>query len=82
MMNNITTGSLVKTNNKYRDKMYEPLYHEEILEAVVLNIDKDSVVTCKLLKTSCNFNKRFNYHMEKWREGKIHQIGLSWLELA
>ena len=82
MESNITMGSLVKTNNKYRDKMYEPLYHEEILEAVVLNIGKDNIATLKLLKTSCDFSKRFNYHMEKWYEGRIHQIGLSWLELA
>lgn len=81
-MNNITIGNHVKTNQKFRNKMYEPLYAEEILEAIVLGIDKDEVVTCKLLKTSCNFNKRFNYHMEKWHEGEIHQIGLSWLELA
>lgn len=81
-MNNITIGSLVKTNNRYRDKMYEPLYHKEILEAIVLDINKDNVATLKLLKTSCDSNKRFNYHMEKWYEGTIHQIGLGWLELA
>ena len=28
----ITTGSHIQTTEEYREKMYEPLYHEEILD--------------------------------------------------
>lgn len=80
-MKNISIGSHIKTTKEYRKKMYEPLYHEEILDGIVLNIDSSNVVTYKLIKSSCNFNEKFNYHMEKWKEGTIHHIGLTWLEL-
>lgn len=80
-MNKITIGSHIQTTEEYKEKMYEPLYHEEILDGVVLSIDSSDVVTYRLLKSTCNFNKRFNYHMNNWKEGTIKTIGLGWLKL-
>ena len=77
----ITIGSHIQTTEEYKKKMYNPLYSEEILDGIVLNIDNSNVVTYKLLKSSCNFNKKFNYHMESWKEGSIKEIGLGWLKL-
>lgn len=61
--------------------MYEPLHFEEILDGEIISIDKNDVVTFKLIKSTCNFNQRFNYHIESWRAGTIHTIGKGWLEL-
>ncbi|MCD3329322.1 hypothetical protein [Clostridium botulinum] len=76
----ITIGSHIRTNKEYEKKMYEPLYREKILEGLVLAIDKNGVVTYKLLKSSCDFSKRFTYHMNTWKAESIHRIGLTWLE--
>lgn len=77
----IEIGSHIQTTEEYKKKMYEPLYHEEILDGIVLNIDNSNVVTYKLIKSTCNFNAKFNYHMESWKEGNIKTIGLGWLKL-
>lgn len=76
----IKIGSYIKTNKKYNEKMYEPLYHEKILKGKVLSIDKDNVVKYELIESSCDFSKKFNHHMNSWREGNIKTIGLNWLE--
>jgi hypothetical protein len=76
----IQIGSHVKTTEEYKNKMYEPLYHEKILDGEVLDINKDNVVTIKLIETSCDFSKRFNYHMNTWKVGNMIEIGLGWLE--
>lgn len=81
MFKAITIGSHVRTNKEYDNKMYDPLYREKILDALALDIDKDNVDTCKLIKSSYDFSKRFNYHMNSWEIGSIHRVGLSWLEL-
>lgn len=80
-MSKIIIGSHIQTTEDYKNKMYEPLYCEEILDGVVLNIDNSGVVTYRLLKSTCNFNNKFNYHMESWKEGNIRTIGLGWLKL-
>ena len=77
----ITTGSHIQTTEEYREKMYEPLYHEEVLDGVVLNIDDSNVITYKLLKSTCDFNAKFNYHMKSWEEGNIKTIVLGWIKL-
>lgn len=76
----IKIGSYIKTNKEYEDKMYEPLYFEKILKGKVLGIDKDNVVTYEIIESSCDFSKRFNFHMDRWRKGIIDKIGLGWLE--
>lgn len=76
----IKIGDHVKTTKEYEEKMYEPLYFEKILDGEVLNINKDNVVTIKLIVTSCDFNKRFNFHMNTWKTGLTHTIGYGWLE--
>lgn len=76
----IKIGDHIKTTKEYEEKMYEPLYFEKILDGEVLNVNKDNVVTVKLIETSCNFNKKFDYHMNTWKVGSIHEIGLGWLE--
>lgn len=76
----IKVGDHIKTNYKYNEKMYEELYHEKILDGIVLSIDENNIVTYKLIKSSCNFNKRFNYLMYNWEEGSIKTIGLGWLD--
>ena len=76
----IKIGTHIKTTEEYEEKLYEPLYFEKILDGEVLHIDKDNVVTYKLLESSCNFNKKFNYHMNTWKVGSIKTIGLGWLE--
>lgn len=78
---NIKVGEHIKTSSKYNEKMYEPLYHEKILDGIVLSIDENNVVTYELIESSCDFSKKFNYHMERWYKGTVHQIGLGWLEL-
>ncbi len=76
----IKIGSYIKTNKEYEDKMYEPLYFEKILKGKVLGVDKDNVVTYEIIESSCDFSKRFNFHMDRWRKGIIDKIGLGWLE--
>lgn len=80
-MKNITIGSHIQTTEWYKESMYEPLYFEEILDGVVLDIDSSDVVTYKLIKSTCNFNAKFNYHMKSWEKGSIKYIGLGWLKL-
>ena len=77
----IKVGDHIKTNKEYKSKMYEPLYNELILDGIVLDIDEYDVVTYKLINSTCDFNKKFNYHMNKWEVGSINEIGLGWLEL-
>lgn len=77
----IKVGDHIKTNKEYKSKMYEPLYNELILDGIVLDIDEYDVVTYKLINSTCDFNKKFNYHMNKWKVGSINKIGLGWLEL-
>lgn len=77
----IKVGSHIRTNKEYENKIYESLYHEKILDAVVLDIDENDIVTYKLMESSCDFTKRFNYHMNSWKVGTIKTIGLGWLEL-
>lgn len=81
MCKNIKVGDHIKTTKEYAEKLYEPLYHEAILDGVVLSIDENDVVTYELIESTCNFNKRFNYHMNSWQKGTIRHIGLGWLEL-
>lgn len=76
----IKVGNHIKTTKEYEQKMYEPLYHEMILDGIVLSIDKSNVVTYELIESSCDFNKRFNYHMNSWKKGTIKTIGMGWLE--
>lgn len=76
----IRIGDHVKTNSMYKFRLYEPLFHEEIFDAIVLDIDENEVATLKLIKTSCNFNIKFDYHMNKWKRGCINKIGIGWLE--
>ena len=77
----IKIGSHIRTRKEYESKMYEPLYHEKILDGIVLDIDKDNIVTYKIIESSCDFSQRFNYHMDKWKSGSIKNTGLGWLEL-
>lgn len=81
MLGKIAVGSHIKTTKEYKEKMYEPLYFEEILDGIVINIDKDNVVTYELIDSTCNFKARFNHHMNSWRVGNVKHIGLGWLEL-
>lgn len=76
----IKIGSYIRTNKEYDTKMYEPLYHEKILKGKVLDIDKNNVVTYEIIQSSCDFSKKFNYHMNRWKVGNINTIGLGWLE--
>ena len=76
----IRIGDHVKTNSMYKFRLYEPLYHEEIFDAIVLDIDKSNVVTLELVETSCNFYRKFDYHMNKWKCGCVTKIGMGWLE--
>jgi len=81
LLREIKVGDHIKTSEEFYKKMYEPLYHEKILDGKVLNIDKNNVVTYELIKSSCDFSKPFNYHMNTWKEGSVHEIGLGWIEL-
>ncbi|MGL6184843.1 MAG: hypothetical protein ACRC1T_05630 [Clostridium chrysemydis] len=76
----IKIGSYIKTNKEYEEKLYEPLYFEKILKGKVLEIDKDNVVTYELIESSCDFSKRFNFHMNRYKKGRTDKIGLCWLE--
>lgn len=38
-------GKHIQTTEEYKKKMYEALYHEEILDGVVIDIDENNVVT-------------------------------------
>lgn len=80
-MQNIEIGSHIQTTEEYKKLIYEPLYFEEILDGIVLDIDSSNVVTYKLIKSTCNFNAKFNHHMKCWKEGNIKTIGLGWLKL-
>lgn len=78
---NIKVGDHIKTNKEFNEKMYEPLYCEKILDGEVLSIDKDGLITYKLLESTCDFKGRFNYHMFKWQKESIHNISSRWVEL-
>lgn len=77
--NNIKVGDIIKTTEEYKNTLYEPLYHEEILKGVVTEID-DTIATVRIIESTCDFSKRFNFHMKKWEEGIAHQISVYWLE--
>lgn len=78
--NNIKINDHVKTTKEFNTSLYEPLYNEKILDAIVLDINDYEVVTLKIIKSSCDFSQKFNFHMDKWKTGFIHNIGAYWLE--
>lgn len=53
---------------------------KKILKGKVLSINKDNVVTYEIIQSSCDFSKKFNFHMNRWKTGNIEKIGLGWLE--
>lgn len=67
---NLSIGDIVKTTVEYNQKLVEYPYRAEIYKAEVLNIDKDNLVTLKIISrsfVSAHQTEKFN-------------IGAYWLE--